>query len=214
MKYYFFLMHFVPPRMEVLFGGIEENRQRRMHLYWRLSEPALTTDLARVITIRGMIADKAGGDPCMQKIAQPVRIPGSIYFKGGSERAVEIRVVRAVEYHLQDLAAAAAEMPFMNGLTARAPRGLGAVAGQRRSIDEVLCGTVREGGVDGVTRFDAASCAIGHFVRQYHDGRISIVHVALGQHGEAKDLLVTFSHEEPSVRTGQRAVSLRTPNMR
>jgi hypothetical protein len=166
-KYDHLITHFVRPSMEVFSGGIEPDGQRRLHLYWKLSEPAITTDLARAVAVRGVIAAKAGGDPCFEKRAQPVRVPGSIYFKGGNPRLVEIKAVRNVEYHLKDLARAAGDMPFMRGLMAGSkPRLNGA--------NDILTSTVREGGVDGITRFDAASSAIGHFVRQYHDGRISM----------------------------------------
>ena len=58
-------------------------------------------------------------------------------------------------------------MPPMPGVHAQP-----GVNGAKRPIGDVLTEAVRENAADGATRFDAASSAIGHFVRQYHDRRI------------------------------------------
>ena len=69
-------------------AAITEQGQERLHLYWKLTEPAVGTDVAAVCKLRSMIAAKVGGDPSFGSAHQPIRVAGSIYRKGGVERLV------------------------------------------------------------------------------------------------------------------------------
>jgi len=60
-------------------------------------------------------------------------------------------------------------MPAMPGIgTASDP-----TPSSKPALDDVLITPVHEGGADAWSRFEGASAAIGHFIRQVHEGRIS-----------------------------------------
>src|SRR5690606_1159605 len=82
--------HVGRPTLVVASGGVTAEGQRKLHLYWRLTEPAEGEDVARVCRLRQTIAAKVGGDPAFKSAHQPIRVAGSIHAKGGSRRLVEI----------------------------------------------------------------------------------------------------------------------------
>ena len=96
--------HLGPPSLEVASGGVTAEGQERLHLYWKLNEPATGADIAKVCDLRGVIAAKAGGDPSFRSAHQPIRVAGSVYRKGGVERLVIVRTERAVEHDLTEFA--------------------------------------------------------------------------------------------------------------
>ena len=157
------------PDLRGAYGRTTEG-QAKLHVWWRLSEPAEGQDLQRLCQLRGDIAAKVGGDPHFRSAHQPIRVPGSIYRKGGVERLVTIRRHQPQhEVDLSDFGEAVAAMPAMPGQEAALPAAQAATA----SLDAILTTPVREGAQDAWTRFQGASAAIGHFVRQVHEGRIT-----------------------------------------
>src|SRR6202023_2904392 len=84
-------------------------------LYWKLNEPAMGADIAKVCDLRGVIAAKAGGDPSFRSAHQPIRVAGSVYRKGGVERLVIIRTERAAEHDLTEFADRVEAMPSLFG---------------------------------------------------------------------------------------------------
>jgi hypothetical protein len=52
------LRHLGMPTLEVASGGVTPDGQRKLHLYWRLTEPAEDEDIARVCRARHMIATR------------------------------------------------------------------------------------------------------------------------------------------------------------
>ncbi len=162
--------HLDEPTLVVESGGRTAEGQTKLHAWWRLSEPATGADLALLCHLRGDIAAKVGGDPHFRSAHQPIRVPGTIYRKGGVERVVTIRTHNPRrEIDLTALAEAVGVMPAMPGQEAAvSPRQAKAA-----SLDTMLTTPVRAGAVDAWTRFEGASAAIGHFVRQVHDGRIT-----------------------------------------
>jgi hypothetical protein len=78
--------HLPPPVMVVESGGRTEVGAPKLHVWWRLNEPAEGPDIDLVCALRGVIADKVGGDPHFRSAHQPIRVAGSIYFKGGISR--------------------------------------------------------------------------------------------------------------------------------
>ena len=162
--------HLGPPTLLVESGGRTAEGQAKLHVWWRLNEPADGEDLARVCALRGAIADKVGGDTHFRSAHQPIRVPGTIYRKHGTQRVVAIR--RHAPGHEVDLASfaeAVAAMPTLPGLPAPASHP----AGERPGLDTILTTPVHEGGEDAWTRFQGVSAAIGHYVRLVHDGRIT-----------------------------------------
>jgi hypothetical protein len=162
--------HLGAPTLLVESGGRTAEGAAKLHAWWRLSEPAEGEDLARVCALRGEVAEKVGGDLHFRSAHQPIRVPGTVHQKHGVQRRVTIREHRPrVEVELPDFAAAVAAMPTMPGL--EPPTA--AAGATRPSLDSVLTTPVREGSQDSWTRFQGASAAIGHFIRQVHDGRLT-----------------------------------------
>ena len=162
--------HLGPPSLEVASGGITETGQQRLHLYWKLTEPAVGTDVAAVCKLRSMIAAKAFGDPSFGSPHQPIRVAGSIYRKHGVERLVTIEAERPLEYDLTDFAEKVEAMPSLAPLPATPMQSWREKP--KAPIAEVLAQHVRENGVDGITRFDALSRVIGYWVRRCKDGHV------------------------------------------
>ena len=126
------------PTLEVASGGVTPEGQRKLHLYWKLTEPAEAEDVAAVCRVRHMIAGKVGGDPAFRSAHQPIRVAGSVHAKSGTKRLVEILELR----------------PF-------------------GSVSELFGQKIREGGVDGATRFDALSRIIGYWIRRCQEGHVT-----------------------------------------
>ncbi len=87
--------HLGPPTLLVESGGRTPEGAAKLHAWWQLTEPATGEDLARLCRLRGEIALKVGGDPHFRSAHQPIRVPGSVYHKGGFQRLVTIREHRA-----------------------------------------------------------------------------------------------------------------------
>jgi putative DNA primase/helicase len=164
--------HLGEPSLEVESGGVTAEGQLKRHLYWRLTEPAERDEIATVCRLRHAIAVKVGGDPSFRSAHQPIRIAGSVYLKGGERRLVRIAASRTLDYELAELAEAVMAIPPLeqaggSGLDfndASAPRG---------PIDDVFRHAVREGGVDGVTRFEVLSRIIGYWIRRCRHGQVT-----------------------------------------
>jgi putative DNA primase/helicase len=162
--------HLGPPSLEVASGGVTAEGQERLHLYWKLTEPATGADIAKVCDLRGVIATKVGGDPSFRSAHQPIRVAGSVYRKGGVERLVTIRTERAAEYDLTEFADRVEAMPSL--IVEASAEDLHA-GGNKRSVIDLFAQQVREGGVDGVTRFEALSRIIGYWIRRFRDGHVT-----------------------------------------
>lgn len=76
------------------------------------------------------------------------------------------------EVELADFAEAVAAMPFLPGQE----QAISTAPGVRPGLDAILTTPIREGAQDGWTRFQGASAAIGHFIRQVHEGRLTPDH--------------------------------------
>ena len=161
--------HLGRPTLLIESGGRTPEGAVKLHAWWKLTEPATGEDLARLCRLRGEIALKVGGDTHFRSAHQPIRVAGSVYHKGGFQRLVQIREHNPVEVELDDLAELVAEMPALPGV-GTAPTDLAAA---KPSLDAVLTTPVHAGGGDEWTRFAGASAAIGHYIRQVHEGRMT-----------------------------------------
>ena len=153
-------------------GGVTAEGIRKLHLYWRLTEPAEEDDIARVCRARQMIAAKVGGDPAFRSAHQPIRVAGSVHAKSGQRRLVEILTHAAVDHDLADLIEAVIAMPPMEGAQA-GPLDFNGATPLRGTVPELFGKPVREGGVDGTTRFDALSRVIGYWIRRCREGHVT-----------------------------------------
>lgn len=164
------LQHLGEPTLIVESGGRTAEGAAKLHVWWKLTEPAAGAELARLCALRGEIADKVGGDPHFRSAHQPIRVPGTVYRKAGAERIVSIRAHNPErELDLGDFAEAIAAMPFLPGQD----RPQAGAQADRPGLDAILSTPVREGAQDAWTRFQGASAAIGHFIRQVHEGRMT-----------------------------------------
>jgi hypothetical protein len=164
--------HLGQPTLMVASGGRTQDGADKLHVWWKLSEPAEGEDLALLCRLRADIAAKVGGDGHFGSAHQPIRVAGSIHHKAGFQRLVSIREqAPSIECDLAEFAEAVAAMPPLPGIgvsiAASAP------SNTRPGIDAILTTPVHEGGADGWTRFQGASAAIGHYIRLVHDGRIT-----------------------------------------
>lgn len=164
------LGHLGEPTLIVESGGRTPEGLDKLHVWWRLTEPAEGGDIGILCRLRGDIAVKVGGDTHFRSAHQPIRVAGSLYHKGGCKRLVAIRRHNpTLDVDLSEFAEAVDAMPPLPGVGSDpAPSGVA-----KPGIDDVLITPVREGGEDDWTRFQGASAAIGHYVRMAHDGRIS-----------------------------------------
>jgi P4 family phage/plasmid primase-like protien len=158
--------HLGHPSLGVASGGVTGDGEERLHLYWSLAAPALGTEVARVCELRHLVALKVGGDPAFRSAHQPIRLPGSVYRKGGVERIVTVLADPGTLYNLDELEARAHAMPALGAVQDIATTS-------KPAVRELLVGRFREGGQDGVTRFDALSAVIGYWIRRHFDGHLS-----------------------------------------
>jgi len=161
--------HLGAPTLIVESGGRTSEGAAKLHVWWKLTEPAEAEDLALICRLRGDIAVKVGGDTHFRSAHQPIRVPGTVYHKHGHQRLVQIREHRAVEVDLADFAERVAEMPPLPGVGFTSDLS---APNSKPGIDAVLTTPVREGAVDDWSRFHGASAAIGHYIRLVHDGRL------------------------------------------
>ncbi|PWG15790.1 AAA family ATPase [Salibaculum griseiflavum] len=162
--------HLGAPTMVVESGGVTPEGQRKAHVWWKLTEPAEGSDIARVTRLRGDIAAKAGGDMHFRSAHQPIRVAGSVYYKNNLK--TQVRIVELNEDHerdLNELIEAVTEMPPAPGVSLQPEFA----HPDKPAVDDVLVTPVREGAADDWSRFEGASAAIGHFIRMVHEGRMS-----------------------------------------
>jgi P4 family phage/plasmid primase-like protien len=164
--------HLGKPMLEVASGGVTPEGQRKLHLYWRLLEPAEGDDIATVCRARHMIACKVGGDPAFRSAHQPIRVAGSIHAKSGTPRLVEILHHEPRDNDLHELVEAIVAMPPMDGEIV-SEFDYNDASAAKGSVTELFGRKVREGGVDGTTRFDALSRVIGYWIRRCREGHVT-----------------------------------------
>ncbi|MCC6007120.1 MAG: AAA family ATPase [Rhodobacteraceae bacterium] len=161
--------HLGAPTLIIESGGRTPEGAAKLHVWWKLTEPAEGEDLATLCRLRGEIAVKVGGDTHFRSAHQPIRVPGTVYHKHGHQRLVQIREHRDVAADLADCAEQGAEKPPLPGVGFASDV---ATPASKPGIDAGLTTPVREGAVDDWSRFEGASAAIGHYVRLVHEGRL------------------------------------------
>lgn len=106
--------HLGRPSMVVHSGGTTETGHPKLHLYWRLTEAS--DQIERIASARKQLALKLGGDPSFGRSTQVIRIPGSIYGKGGVAKPCMIADKTGDEYELEDFLGFINEMPVAEGV--------------------------------------------------------------------------------------------------
>lgn len=199
------------PSMVVESGGITEIGAPKLHAYWRLTEP--TSDVHRMALLRKEIALKIGGDPAFGRVTQVIRLPGSVYAKGGVERECRVIERTKYEYDFDELCIAAGTMePFEGivlapGVLVAAPSvysmaggGLnfsafkaakGDLVGEKADIVPVLTQDIHEGGDEERNRWTSFNRAAGVHIHEARGGKITLE--------QAKDVTLAWmeSHMVP-----------------
>ena len=119
-----------------------------------------------------MIASKVGGDPAFRSAHQPIRVAGSVHAKAGTRRLVEILRHDPRDHDLGELIEAIIAMPPLEG-EATSDLDFNDASAAGGSVTELFGRKVREGGVDGTTRFDALSRVIGYWIRRCREGHVT-----------------------------------------
>ncbi len=164
------LRHLGQPTLIIESGGRTSEGASKLHVWWKMTEPAEGAALASLCRLRGEIALKVGGDTHFRSAHQPIRVAGTVYHKHGNQRLVQIREHHSVEVDLDEFEERVAEMPPLPGAGMVTS---GSVTPDKPRLDDVLVTPVREGGQDYWSRFEGASATIGHFIRMVHEGRMS-----------------------------------------
>lgn len=152
-------------------GGVVDGHPK-LHAYWRLAAPATGDDIATACHVREALARAFGGDPAFQQPAQVIRLPGSLHLKG-AKKLVQLRTIRPeAVYQLADLVAKAPPLPKQVSSAADF-FNFNNVDMRANDVERALTAPVHEGGVDDITRFEAAGKAIGHFIRMVREGRMT-----------------------------------------
>lgn len=164
-----------PATVVVESGGVNEFGPK-LHAYWKLKSDE-TALVDQICGIREQLAREHGGDTAFKQAAQVIRIPGSVHFKG-APKLVKLLQHRAATYGLAEFPApiGAAQAPLE---TSANPGGFNfdfsrdVEPANTNSVDRVMTQTVRSEGQDDITRFEAAGVAIGQYLHEVRQGRIS-----------------------------------------
>lgn len=164
--------HVGQPSLMVRSGGLTDEGEHRIHLYWRLCEVATGDDVVRLCDLRGHVAERVGGDTSFASAHQPIRLAGSIYAKSKLRRLVEIMEQTDAVYPLSELDQSVRAMPPLPGL---APSRIKIDTGRKgpKAADLKLT-RIRSNGQDNITRFEAIGKVIGHWLNVVRSGRMSL----------------------------------------
>lgn len=162
------------PTMIVASGGKNEHGPK-LHVYYVLDAPMPP---AEVTPLAVALADMLGGDQIFMRRTQPIRMPGSIHLKGGDAKPVTVERWNTDTYSLDELRgkiAAATPSPWANAKTTMGFRQAGVNFSPASSADSnaLLTTTIKSGGGDGITRFDAFSRVAGHYLHVARSGSLS-----------------------------------------
>ena len=162
--------HLGPASLVVASGGVTEEGQSKLHLHWRIDQPVHGPEVQRLCALRGDIARRVGGDGAFASAHQPIRVPGSIHAKYGIRNGVRILASNSTSVDFHALTRRAHAMPVFG----KAEAGTFApVADRRMPHRGLLTMRVHEGARDGISRFEALSSIIGHWVRCVRLGEIN-----------------------------------------
>nr|WP_253307808.1 AAA family ATPase [Rickettsia endosymbiont of Ceutorhynchus assimilis] len=168
--------------MVVESGGMTREGHTKLHVYWQLMEVASGEDLKILLELRHKIALAVGGDVSFKSAHQPIRVAGSVYYKGGVAKLVKIRSYSRMEYTFEELVEGVKKLIGVNTLdlrnfTKNLPNindiALPNFNNSALAINDILTSKVYEGGNGEQTRFNCLSRVIGHWLKCLHDGLIT-----------------------------------------
>jgi len=179
------------PSLLVHSGGVTECEAPKSHAYWMLDGPS--SAVAEVARLRKLLAAKIGGDQSFGRATQVIRVPGSIYGKGGAHRPVRIVAQDPKRHALEDLAEAIegmewmdGEMPIMVQLPVAGPGMMDFSAGagmDPHGLATAMTVPVLEGGSDDRNRWSVFNQVAGHYIHCARLGSMSLEEAKGAVHG-------------------------------
>lgn len=161
------------PTLVVSSGGVTESGRPKVHVYYRIAEDVAPSDFATLAAARKRFAELFGADLKVgRNPAQILRCPGSVHAKGAPTLA-RLSYAGGATYALSELAAKLT----VSKPTANADNYFDFSADRPTpSVERALTQPILSEGrsKDGLTRFDGASQALGHFIRMVREGRYSL----------------------------------------
>ncbi|WP_341793304.1 AAA family ATPase [Rickettsia endosymbiont of Ceutorhynchus obstrictus] len=160
--------------MVVESGGMTSEGHTKLHVYWQLMEAASGEDLKILLELRHKIALAVGGDLHFKLAHQPIRVAGSVYYKGGVAKLVKIRSYSRMEYTLEELVEGIKKLIGVNTLDLQNfTKNLPNINNISLPLNNILTSKVYEGGSVEASRFNRLSRIIGYWLRRCHDGLIT-----------------------------------------
>ncbi|MGC0371649.1 MAG: hypothetical protein DGJ47_000342 [Rickettsiaceae bacterium] len=156
------------PTLKIESGGVTKSGQKKMHIYWQLSEVVSGKKLLQLIHLRYQISIKFGGDVHFKSAHQPIRLAGSVYHKNKIPKLAKIIEHNNVKYELDDLVSKM--VVIESNFTKRNQNN--EMRNAQGSVSSILTKAVESGGSGGQTRFCNLSRVSGFWIRRYHDGLI------------------------------------------
>lgn len=167
------------PTAIILSGGTTESGHPKRHVYWRLTEQ--TEEVKRLGQLNRLLAHKIGDDDAMQRITQPIRIPGTIHWKTGTPILCRADFVNEkMEYELSDIEERVNDWA---GVAIPKPANDDSIFNldfSRSKIDNPTAaelwdwdGVIEENGRSGIERFAAFGIVAGELANLIYRGRIT-----------------------------------------
>lgn len=175
------------PSRVVQSGGTTATGHPKRHVYYRFTEP--TSQVLRVGIARKALAAKIGGDRSFGRITQVIRVPGSVYCKGGAAKPVTVEREAALDYELDELLEAIEQMPSLTGEVVGKdmvsnPFDFSDGAGKSTSpVMDALQNKIYEGGATDENRWSNFSRVAGFNVQQARLGFQTVEEAANNTYG-------------------------------
>lgn len=155
------------PSMIVGSGG-KNQWGPKLHAYYILENPLPASE---VVPIAARLAEMLGADPSFMRRTQPIRVPGTLHMKAGETNAVTIESYSDDSFTTTELIAkisAANPSPWAVVKPRQSSINFSPITSQDSTA--LLSTTIREGGIDGITRWDAFSKVAGHYLHVMRGG--------------------------------------------
>lgn len=162
------------PTMVVASGGNNQYGPK-LHAYYVFDQPLPPANVIPLVT---NLSALIGADPSLIRRTQPIRVPGTIHQKNGEKNMVKLISWSSdtfSEEELRDKIMSVKPSPWASAKTTMPLYSAGVSFSSASSTDSnaLLTTTIREGGVDGITRWDAFSKIAGHYLRVCREGAMS-----------------------------------------
>ncbi len=162
------------PSMVVASGGRNEHGPK-LHAYYVFEKPLPASE---VVPLAVKMAGLIGGDPSFMRRTQPIRVPGSVHLKNSDPKPVTLETYNSDTFTAEELRErmeGREPSPWAKSITTlnRLSSGVGFSPAASADQNALLHTTIREGGQDGITRWDAFSRVTGHYLHTARTGQMT-----------------------------------------